>query len=41
MFKDGIEVVVEGRYDARRHHIEATRLLTKCPSKYQADAAGP
>jgi cytochrome c-type biogenesis protein CcmE len=41
MFKDGIEVVVEGRYDARRNHIEATRLLTKCPSKYQADSTRP
>jgi len=41
MFKDGVEVVVEGRYDARRNHIEATRLLTKCPSKYQADTARP
>ena len=39
MFKDGVEVVVEGRYDARRNHIEATRLMTKCPSKYQADTA--
>lgn len=37
LFKDNAEVVVEGRYDARRNHIEATRLLTKCPSKYQAD----
>lgn len=36
LFQDNVEVVVEGRYDARRNHIEATRVLTKCPSKYQA-----
>ena len=37
MFKDNVEVVVEGVYDARRRHIEARKLLTKCPSKYQAE----
>lgn len=37
MFQDNVEVVVEGIYDADRKHIEANRLLTKCPSKYQAE----
>ncbi len=41
MFKDNAEVVVEGKYDAGQRHIEATKLLTKCPSKYQAEQPLP
>ncbi len=34
-FKDGAEVVVEGTYQAGRHHFQATILMAKCPSKYE------
>ena len=34
-FKDGAEVVVEGTYEADRHHFQATLLMAKCPSKYE------
>ena len=34
-FKDGAEVVVEGIYQADRHHFQATVLMAKCPSKYE------
>ena len=34
-FKDGAEVVVEGTYQADRHHFQATILMAKCPSKYE------
>lgn len=34
-FKDGAEVVVEGTYQADRHHFQATFLMAKCPSKYE------
>ena len=34
-FKDGAEVVVEGVYQADRHHFQATVLMAKCPSKYE------
>lgn len=34
-FKDGAEVVVEGIYQADRHHFQATFLMAKCPSKYE------
>ena len=34
-FKDGAEVVVEGTYQADRHHFQATVLMAKCPSKYE------
>lgn len=37
MFKDNVEVVVEGVYLAREKHIKASKLMTKCPSKYQAE----
>lgn len=34
-FKDGAEVVVEGRWDAAGGVFRAETLLAKCPSKYQ------
>ena len=34
-FKDGAEVVVEGTYQADRHHFQASVLMAKCPSKYE------
>ena len=34
MFKDGAEVVVEGRYEQGRFLAE--RVMAKCPSKYEA-----
>ena len=34
-FKEGAEVVVEGRWDPARQHLEATTVLAKCPSKYE------
>lgn len=37
-FKDGAEVVVSGKYDRSADRLEATELLTKCPSKYQGQA---
>lgn len=36
MFKDGIEVVIEGKYDNEKNMFNATNILTKCPSKYEA-----
>lgn len=33
LFKDGAEVVVEGRYDGTR--FVADRVMAKCPSKYE------
>jgi cytochrome c-type biogenesis protein CcmE len=33
LFKDGAEVVVEGRYDGDR--FVADRVMAKCPSKYE------
>ena len=36
LFKDGAEVVVEGRYTDGTFH--ATNLLAKCPSKFEAEA---
>jgi len=33
LFKDGAEVIVEGRYDGSR--FVADRVLAKCPSKYE------
>jgi cytochrome c-type biogenesis protein CcmE len=38
LFKDGAEVVVEGKLTARGDFY-ATNLLAKCPSKFQAKAA--
>ena len=42
LFKDGAEVVVEGQLVMTRgqHVFEATNLLAKCPSKFEAKA-GP
>ncbi len=41
LFKDGAEVVVEGRLTARNGAFEATNVLAKCPSKFEAaEAAG-
>ena len=39
LFKDGAEVVVEGRM-ARSGSFEATNLLAKCPSKFEGMAEG-
>lgn len=39
-FVDGGSVFVEGRYDASQNLIVATKLMTKCASKYEeADSA--
>jgi cytochrome c-type biogenesis protein CcmE len=38
MFKDGAEVVVEGRLDASAVFV-ADNVMAKCPSKFQAQAA--
>jgi cytochrome c-type biogenesis protein CcmE len=35
-FKDNAEVVVEGVFDSNSPVFEATTLLAKCPSKYEA-----
>jgi cytochrome c-type biogenesis protein CcmE len=34
-FKDGSDVVVEGKYDSDRKVFHATTLLAKCPTKYE------
>ena len=34
-FKDGGSVFVEGRYDATQNLVVATKLMTKCASKYE------
>jgi cytochrome c-type biogenesis protein CcmE len=34
-FKDGSDVVVEGKYDSERKVFHATTLLAKCPTKYE------
>ena len=34
-FKDGSDVVVEGKYDSERRIFHATTLLAKCPTKYE------
>ncbi|OGF64971.1 MAG: hypothetical protein A2Y62_00680 [Candidatus Fischerbacteria bacterium RBG_13_37_8] len=36
IFQDEIEVVVEGKYDKKSQVFQATTLITKCPSKYEA-----
>ena len=38
LFKDGAEVVVEGRLPAHGAAFEATNLLAKCPSKFEGVA---
>ena len=35
-FKDGSEVVIKGRLDGDRFHVEANGVMAKCPSKYEA-----
>ncbi len=37
MFQDGAEAVVEGRYSQQK--FQASNLLLKCPSKYEAKAS--
>jgi len=39
-FKAGVEVIVEGAFDASTREFRATTLLTKCPSKYQKNDKG-
>jgi cytochrome c-type biogenesis protein CcmE len=39
-FADGREVVVEGTYQTTSHVLEASKLVTKCPSKYEAKGLG-
>jgi cytochrome c-type biogenesis protein CcmE len=39
-FGEGREVVVEGTYDQGRKTLRATKLVTKCPSKYEAEGLG-
>ena len=34
-FKEGSEVVIEGRWDTAGQHFKATTVLAKCPSKYE------
>ena len=34
-FKDGSDVVVEGKYDPAAQKFHATTLLAKCPTKYE------
>jgi cytochrome c-type biogenesis protein CcmE len=38
-FQEGQGVVVDGRYDPATRTIHASKLMTKCPSKYEASAA--
>jgi cytochrome c-type biogenesis protein CcmE len=38
LFRDGAEVVVEGRLEGER--FVAQQVLAKCPSKYEAQASG-
>jgi cytochrome c-type biogenesis protein CcmE len=41
LFKDGAEVVVEGRLvGGDRGTFEASHILAKCPSKFEAKAGG-
>ncbi len=35
-FKEGSEVVIEGRWNPAEQYFEATTVLAKCPSKYEA-----
>lgn len=37
-FKENVEVILEGTYNQYDNHFNATILLAKCPSKYEADA---
>lgn len=35
-FKEGIHVIIEGKYNVDRQEFDASTVLTKCPSKYEA-----
>ena len=37
-FKDGAQVVLEGRYDATQKQFDADVVFAKCPSKYEGQA---
>lgn len=37
-FKDGAQVVLEGRYDAAHKQFDADVVFAKCPSKYEGQA---
>ncbi len=39
-FKEGGDVFVEGKYDAEHNLITASKLTTKCASKYEAAESG-
>jgi cytochrome c-type biogenesis protein CcmE len=39
-FADGRDVVVEGTFRHTDHTLHATKLVTKCPSKYEAQGLG-
>ena len=39
-FGGGREVVVEGTFDSRARTLHASKLVTKCPSKYEAEGLG-
>jgi len=39
-FAEGREVVVEGTYQQDRRVLQASKLVTKCPSKYEAEGLG-
>lgn len=39
-FADGREVVVEGSYHHADRTLHASKLVTKCPSKYEAEGLG-
>ena len=39
-FGEGREVVVEGSYDHKARTLHASKLVTKCPSKYEAEGLG-
>lgn len=43
LFKDGAEVVVEGRLvaDGSQRHFEADKLMAKCPSKFEGSQSDP
>ena len=43
LFKDGAEVVVEGKLVASgsHHHFEADKLMAKCPSKFEGSQSDP
>ena len=39
-FGEGREVVVEGTFDHKARTLNASKLVTKCPSKYEAEGLG-